>query len=297
MFGTPFLRGIDEVGYLQWKHLLTQAFLSALVVVYYTTSQSFVLSFTKPVHFILFVATFFQMLIVAAACGWISARLDKSVPWHQNLPYRLIWQIGLGVIFISMGAFMVINLLFYLSFGINLRQTEYYSRDFTVFVACIVCINFYHHILYLRSVNKSANTDHAGKALPIASKTLGDELLTTFAVLEHDEQIQAIHIAAFHLEDMGNKPKLVRLVQWNGKLNTLKDHNSLASVKALCPFLFLNVSRDHLVNRYAVQNIHVVGDRKYEVSLSVPNLDTLAISRDTYRQLQSVIDEMGDTGE
>lgn len=291
MARTPFLHPEIRTGYLQWKYLLTHGLISALVVVFYTTKKSFFISIHNPAHIILFVFSFVLMTLAAVACGLVSTYLDRYCPWYQNMPFRRILQVVFGVVLVSLIALQTVYLSYQVLLDINLRETEYFSRDFTAVMACIVGINFHHHNLYLRSLIKSSRTGQAGsERLPIPEKALQDELNTPFFISGRTRPIPAARTAALYLHDVGKKSKVVRLVEWDGTAHILEDTYALSGIEQECPFIFFKVSRDYLINRYALAGVRMSGDKKYELLLHIPEINSLSISRNKYRELQSLFE-------
>lgn len=287
---TPHQSGTVGVAYFQWKHLLTQGLISTLVVVYYTTDQSLLRIIYSSAHLITFAFTFVLMLLLAVCCGLISRLLDNYIPWYKDISFRLFWQVILGVIFLSAASLYSVYGSFYLLLGVNLWETDYFSRDFTIVMASIICINFHHYILYLRTFIKSTRTGEGKKILPLPRKALEDELHSSFAVLETEKEILVARIGSFYLQEIGQKPKIVRLVQWDGTEFTMKESISLSGIMEQCPLVFIKVSRDRLVNRFAVKNFQISPERKYEIALDIDGMEPMAVSRDIYFNLQSELD-------
>lgn len=295
MTHTPYQSGTVRVGYLQWKYLITQGLLSALIVVFYTMDKSFIRSIHQPEHIITFVLTFILMTLLAYVCGVVSANLDKQIPWCKDVTSRRLLQIGLGVIAVSVIALHAVYLIYHFFLQINLWETDYLSRDFIVVQACVAGINFHHHNIYLRFLSNSAPEEKSAKGPPLPTGAVEDELGTRFLVVESGRAIPAARVAAFFLEDIGKKSKIVRLLHSSGRVYTLDEEEVLATIKSTCPFLFINVSRYYLVNRYAITGVHACAKRRYELLLDVPDTDPVPISRDMYRQLQEMsIDAAGE---
>lgn len=277
-----------SVNYFKWRHLLAQAVISAFFIVYYTTEQSILVSLHSTVHLVLWVLTSIQMLIVAAACALISTYLDEKYPWHHNKPLRSILQVGLGVFVISLISLRVIYAVYELFLNVDLRNTDYFSRDFIVVLASIICFNGYHYILYLNTLIEQGGSPHRDDENEHApAKAIDKELATPFQSTENGVEVRAAQIGLFFLLDSGKKRKTVCFIEWNGKEHIMSNADTLSEVQNTCPYLFISVSRHYLVNRYAIKKIRQDSGRKYALVLNIKGQEPIPISRYMYSQLQA----------
>lgn len=276
------------VNYFKWSHLLPQAIISAFFIVYYTTQQSIFISLHSKVHVVLWVLTSIQMLSVAAGCALLSSYLDEKYPWHLNKPVRIIYQVGLGVIVVSLISLRAIYAIYELFLNVDLRNTDYFSRDFMVVLASIICFNYHHYIHYLNNCIKRVGSVHReDKNEQPENKDVEKELATPFQSTENGVEIRAAQIGLFYLLDSGKKRKTVCFIEWNGKEHIMSNADTLTEIQHTCPYLFIHVSRNFLVNRYAMKEIRQEADRKYALVLNIRGQEPIPISRSIYSQLQA----------
>lgn len=282
---TSIHRLVFRSGYFEWKHLIAQGLISALVTVFYSTNQSFFISLHNPAHLILFFFSFLLMCIIAWICGWISTRLDQYFPWYQNFLLRQIMQFLFGVVLVSIITLQVVYFVYEILFAINLRDTEYFSRDFTIVMACVVCMNFHHHNLLLRSmIRLFRHPDHSSN-LPIADRVSQQEIEFQFPVLDQNRCLPAIRIAAFCLNPVKGNTNFIEMVDSLGQRYILQDIETLAWIEEQCPYLFIKVSRYYLINRYELPDATLQSEPHYELQLRIPGMSPIRISRDKHHEL------------
>lgn len=305
--------------YGRLKTLCLQAFLSALVIVFYTTQMSLTRSLFKPAHMVVFAGTFCTMLLVVWLLAVLSKYLDRWYPWHTKLRERRFWQIAIGVVLVS---FLALWAVYYFSeaiLGLDLKASAYLERDFVVVVACLALINISHRDTYnmalirfllndnenlkkqyvdieSRWVAKRQKLDDAQAKLASQQESaevnsaLRSELNTVFQLAGGvDEDLKAAEAVAFCLKEGSSALKVVHAILWDGSEVVLDGIDTLGEVENCLTSLFVRVSRNTIVNSCAIRELKYMEDGKYKLLMRNPNMAPIGVSTQGLERVKSVM--------
>ena len=276
-----------ESKYLHWKPIVIQALLSSFVLTFYTLENSFAQSIFNPIHLLAWLLSFVLMLPIVALCAAISRFLDRKIPWEKDLFRRGIYQLVLGVFLVAAFALTMVYTWYYYLFNIDLWQSDYFSRDFVVVLSSILMINFYHYhqyrlVYYQRSVDGRSIEERK-----VENESLDKQLRLSFQVFELIEPITLYHIAAFYLEDIGEKQKVVLILSQDGSRYTM-GQDTLERIRKLCPDVLLTANRHYLINQYFIKTVrHDESENRHELELDVKNSRPISISRRLFQDIVS----------
>lgn len=135
-----------------WLMMLMAA-TSAFLITFYTTSQSLASSLTLEKHLIVFAFSFVLMLLAVVPIAYVIFTLDAHSYLRQHEPLRYIIQFVILVYVLGAVALRVVYKIYFVLFGVDLQQAEYFERDFTVVMFCLIMIQFYYAIRKERKMN------------------------------------------------------------------------------------------------------------------------------------------------
>lgn len=275
--------------YFTWKHLLLQAFLSAFIIVFYTTKKSLLESIHNPAHLVVFGFSFVAMILVCLGIASITRVLDRYYSWTDHTLLRSILQFFFGV---GIVALLSINVLYFFAWevmDINLWETEYFSRDFTIFMACVLVINLHHQILALRF-----NYRHLKKQITSFSsltpeqklfheETIEKEFAYEFHVNELTKPLLACRVSVVKIDDQNGR--IVNVIDHNGNVYTLENPLSLIKIHSYISKLFIKISRASLLNKYDFNTAEINKISDDEVELKLFNNYSFKMSNRKYKNL------------
>lgn len=122
-----------------WFRLIAVAFVSVFI-----TELGSVDSLFKRLHTLDFYREYFATLIISLTIvEWIytvNDRLEKNVPWHQQVFKRLMLQVLLGLLVPSLLVFALASVYFAIH-GYNIFQTDYLVFGFPLVMVMIILLN------------------------------------------------------------------------------------------------------------------------------------------------------------
>ena len=129
------------------------AAISALLITFYTTSQSLAASLTMKKHLIVFSFSFILMLLAIIPIAYVVYRLDGNTYLQQDEFLRYLVQFALLVVLFAAIALRVVYNLYLFLFGIDLQKGEYFERDFVVVMFCMILVQGYYAMRKERKVS------------------------------------------------------------------------------------------------------------------------------------------------
>lgn len=302
---------LKKTNYNQAKYLIIQSFASSMLIVFYSTKQSFLKSLLNPTHLITFGMTFVLIFILSWFLGKISAFLDRTVPWQTKTNTRYRLQFLLGVVLPAGISLLVVYLLFLKVMDVNIFQTAYLRRDFILLLVSIMGINLFHYYefhknsfripegLFIR-FPKSTNMDRENmEKLPDIQLetftytkiyTIEDKESTRkYKICGSETPILSNEIGMFFVKSDSSLRNKVFIKLINGQEELLLDYNSLSDVASQYQYLFIRIGRQWLVNRRTLDSYRKIDYRTYEVNLKISDTKPLVISSDNYKKLKSLL--------
>ena len=93
---------------------------------------------------------------------WITLKLDKHFDWQQKPIVRLLLQALLGIIVLSVIAFLLAAIYFALH-NTNILKTEYLTFDFPLILLMLALINVYYFVYYVFDSWRQGKDPESGK--------------------------------------------------------------------------------------------------------------------------------------
>lgn len=199
-----------------WMMMLFSA-LSAFLVTFYTTAESFSWSLTSLRHLVTWLFSFVLLFVVVCTIACVVCLLDIQAYFlrHELLRYLLqfvVLVVGLGAI-----ALKVVYRAYFVVFGIDLQSTDYFERDYVVVLFCIIMVQVYYAVRKERRLRA-----YAGKRIVVLTKKLQQQGSRTQEAVDQSEGLQ-LQLAHLQL-DKDNMEQLYvdKLAQLSGRKQQLR---------------------------------------------------------------------------
>ncbi|TKC10660.1 hypothetical protein FA048_10815 [Pedobacter polaris] len=251
MKSIPWYRVGGAEHYPSYRFRILIALIAAQLIVLYEERHSYVEIFSNPYYYIALVISTVIALSLINIVFYISRLLDRYYPWGRSYRLRMPRQLLAGV-FLPLMPAILLALLYFACFDINILKTVYFSRYLQQIILLLALLNAYlfYHWHYL---NKRKST-------PKASLQFGNSTTVT--------AVNPIDIACVFIEGKNYfalNYKGERLI-WEDTIShsmTYLDHSQ-----------FTLVRRSFIVNRNAIAKVKILTPKKTKITLIAPlNLD------------------------
>lgn len=305
--------------YCSWPLLAGEAIVTSLLIVFYTTKLSFIRSLFNPLHTTVLLGSVVYLFLVFLLLGHVSSIMDRWLPWKKEMLLRGIIQFIVGILSLGVLVFGCAKFIFVHKLKMDELFDLYLERDFAVVMSCLAIVNFLHFSIYWyreakkteRALsNSEEQVDHTRKVYQELTESyhtlqqshqlaleqsahglqLYSELQQQIKILGQSKPIYPMEVFAFHLVGEKNNRR-VQIKTWDGKDLVVEDIESLQALEALFPILFIKLTRDYLVNRYAIAKVSKVGVKHHKVSFVLDHhIPEQRITNETRKKMKETVD-------
>lgn len=128
-----------------WIMLLLAA-ASSFLITFYTTALSVPWSLTLGKHGLIFLFSFVLLLMAIIPIGFVVYRLDANSYLREHVLLRYLIQFVLLTLLLGALALKVVYVVYFVFFGVDLQQAEYFERDYVVVLFCLIMVQVYYAI-------------------------------------------------------------------------------------------------------------------------------------------------------
>jgi hypothetical protein len=122
--------------------------IAANCIVWYGADVNFFRGLLMMSYYVAIISSSLMAFLLISWVHLVTIRLDKSLDWQEKLSARIIFQVLLGLIVPSFGAFFLAA-LYFSAYGTDILSTTYLLLDFPIIIALLVLLNIYYYLNYL----------------------------------------------------------------------------------------------------------------------------------------------------
>lgn len=193
-----------------------------------------------PNYPLLLVQSWLFVFILVNIIYFATVYLDKKIPWHKFKVKRLIWQIGIGVVFPSFLGLFLATAFFRIN-GVDIFETNYLKLEWWFSILFILIVNcyyiIYHFVSLLAELKKKETT--------VAPVKINDLI---YLKGSHSVKLAENDIAVFFHKDGLNFARTFEGAQY------LVERPLSEIILAVNSFQFFRISRSLIVNRDTISS-------------------------------------------
>lgn len=290
--------------YSSLPNLSAFAAISALAVVFYTSKNTLIRGMINKNHLSVLLFSFALFLVCFYVIAYVVYRLDHVSPSFTDSRQRWVVQIGSLCVLLPMICLQTVYQLYWIIFARDLRQTEYFERDFVVVLACLLAIQAYFTIRRLRLERENAEKERdAYKEEYNENKELRSRLIE----LEQMEylwrsylnvlakpikgskdgvelEIYASEIQTLYRSEVNIRLKNITAVLLDGR-EVVLDYTSLNAFEEAFEYLTFRIGRNLLLCYLAVADMKEENGHYY-VMLRNEKRQVIKVTEERYHALQ-----------
>jgi len=258
---TKIIKSVKKPYNDKWARLLI-ALLAAHYILSHTTPYGFFEVITVSGYFPSLCGSFIIAFLIVYAVYKITITLDQYMPYAINWKKRLCYQPLFGVFAVTLWAFGLACLYFWLN-GVPERAARYLNQDLPIVLAFIIMVNAYYFIFYALKVTHTLR-----KELFLLIRRIRKQELHQFGKKQGTtaEENTDAHEVAFVVKV---KRRLYLVGYINGETSagqtTITD-----SIKELPSERYFMINRKCIINISIIEAVREISSKRYLVVLKSP---------------------------